>query len=420
MPTAASVILSIASVSMYPLCAWILIRAIPQEQERPKWVKLLAWIFYGVLCVLLPNLFLNDIITQIGLTVYFLAVGRFLYHKSRTGLMYQLIFSFAMYAADLTAVYIYMQIWTGTGVDSTAAGMLLLILKPLFLMLVTLLMRGIVRRRCAGDKENLKVRGMMLVPVLSMVMLFLYVFGADLFFWRYGYGWLILYVVLALVINGYCLYFWYDVAQTQELKHRLELMQQQSELTHQYYEELEHNYSESRKVIHDIRNHLHAIEQMQKLENSTYLEDVHAMLNSLGLKFYTENRMFNIILNDKLKKLRPEQVECNLGGISLEFVSDLDITTIFANLLDNAVEAAEQQQNFRLRIRGEQIQDFSVVKICNTYYGSYAPGVSGKEGHEGIGFINVRQALEHYHGEMHICYEEGIFEVTVMFPLAFA
>lgn len=420
MPAAVSVILSITSLSMYPLCAWILIRAIPQEQERPKWVKLLAWIFYGVLCVLLPNLFWNDIVTQIGLTVYFLAVGRFLYHKSRTGLMYQLIFSFAMCAADLGAVYIWMQLRTEMRIDGVTAGILLLILKPLFLLLVTMLLREIVRRRYAGDKENLKVRGMMLVPVLSMVMLFLYVFGADLFFWRYGYGWLVLYVALALIINAYCLYFWYDVAQTRELKHRLELMQQQSILTHQYYEELEQNYSESRKVIHDIRNHLHAIEQMQKLENSTYLDDVHAMLNSLGMKFYTENRMLNIILNDKLKKLQPEQVECNLGGISLDFISDLDITTIFANLLDNAVEASEQQHDFRLKIRGEQIQDFIVVKICNTYYGSYAPGVSGKEGHEGIGFTNVRQALEHYHGEMHICYEEGIFEVTVMFPLTFA
>ena len=27
------------------------------------------------------------------------------------------------------------------------------------------------------------------------------------------------------------------------------------------------------------------------------------MLNSLGMKFYTENRMLNIILNDKLKML---------------------------------------------------------------------------------------------------------------------
>ena len=106
------------------------------------------------------------------------------------------------------------------------------------------------------------------------------------------------------------------------------LMEQQRELTVQYYEDLEENYSESRKIIHDIRNHLHAIERKYELEQSGYIDDVHAMLNSLGMKFYTENRMLNIILNDKLKMLPSEQVDCNLGGISLEFLSDMDITTI--------------------------------------------------------------------------------------------
>ena len=40
----------------------------------------------------------------------------------------------------------------------------------------------------------------------------------------------------------------------------------------------------------------------------------------------------------------------------------MDVTTIFANLLDNAIEAGENKKNFWIKIRGEQIQDFTVVK----------------------------------------------------------
>lgn len=70
------------------------------------------------------------------------------------------------------------------------------------------------------------------------------------------------------------------------------------------------------------------LEQSAKTDNTDYFEDVHGMLNSLGLKFYSDNRMLNMILNDKLKKLEPGQAECNMGGISLDFLADMDVTTI--------------------------------------------------------------------------------------------
>src|SRR5699024_1187154 len=122
---------------------------------------------------------------------------------------------------------------------------------------------------------------------------------------------------------------WYDVAANQELKHRYRLLQQQKELIHQYYEDMEKNYSESRKLIHDIRNHLQVLEQANKMGESHYFEDLHQMLDSLGMRFYSDNRMLNIVLNDKLKKLPREQTECSLRDVRLDFLSDMDLTTIF-------------------------------------------------------------------------------------------
>ena len=234
---------------------------------------------------------------------------------------------------------------------------------------------------------------------------------------RFGYEWLIVYCALVLVINLYCFYFWHDVSKTQELKYKLELMRQQNELTHQFYADLEENYAKSRKVIHDIRNHLQMLEQSQKFaESQGYFEDVHQMLNALGMTYYTDNRMLNIILNDKLKSLRQEQVTCQLRGVQLDFLSEMDTTTIFANLLDNALEAAEGSENFELELWGEQIQDFCVIKLSNTTGGTYVPGLSEKAGHEGIGLENVQNAVEKYHGTLQTGQNGQIFFVTLMFP----
>ena len=414
--SAVAVFLMVLSMLFYIFCAVWFLWAGEFEPRGPRWVRVLLWVVYGFLNWFVPNMWLNDTITMIVLCAYYMAVGWFFYHRSRNWLLYQVFFYMATYAAQIIGIFLVIRLSQWIAMDSIVRSYGFLIMKVLLIIIITAGLRFLVKKRGVSDRKNLKVKGMMLVPIISFALIFLYMGAGEIFFIRYGYEWIIVYCVLLLIINGWCIYVWHDVAANRELKHRIELMEQQNELTHQYYEEMEKNYNRSRKIIHDIRNHLHALEQSAKMEDSRYFEDVHGMLNSLGLKFYSENKMLNIILNDKLKKLSPEQVECSLGGVSLDFVSDMDMTTIFANLLDNAVEAREGNPSFWVKIRGEQIQDFTVIKIWNPALKTYEPGQSGKTGHEGIGLSNVRQAMGRYHGELKIECKDNIFSVTLVFP----
>ncbi len=444
--TAADVFFMALFLVIYTFSAYLVIRSFPCETDSPRWIRAAAWVIYAALAVILPNLFGDDVITMVTLCVYYLVIGRVLYHRSKTGLLYQLIYCLVNYAAQVIGVMIGVKLLYNTALEQSIVSYMMMTFKSALVLAAAIVIAGVLRKRYAKDNKSLKIRGMILVPVFSFVLIVLYLSAGDVFFMRFGYEWLILFCLLLIIMNVYCLYFWYDVAANQELKHRLELMQQQSVLTHQYYEEMEKNYNESRKVIHDIRNHLHVLEQSEKMDEEAYFRDLHGMLNSLGLKFYSENRMLNIVLNDKLKYFPSDQVECNLGGISLDFMADVDITTVFSNLLDNAAEASEMSEmckipdasgagktaeienadealeipqsmrKFWLIIRGEQIQDFTVIKISNYYAGSYQPGKSGKKGHEGIGLQNVKSAVEKYHGELKIECGESEFSVTMVFP----
>lgn len=128
--------------------------------------------------------------------------------------------------------------------------------------------------------------------------------------------------------------------------------------------------------------------------------DLHQMLNKMGQTYYTDNRMLNIILNDKLKKAVQEgiAVDVKIGNISLDGMKDVEITTIFANLLDNAIEAAVQAEGEKfIKIQAERFHDFHIIKLINE------KGKNGKkEGHIGIGLENVRNALKKYEGTMEI------------------
>lgn len=395
-------------------CALSIMHVVPGNVEAKRWKKVIAWVIYGVLAWGLPRFIRWDPATVVGLTLWSLLMAYLLYFRNSLGMVCQVIYNVLLVAAQYLGSLVASGIYSVFPLDNQIFFYLFMILRWIFQIGATFALWEVVRKRFT-DMKHMKMRGMALVPIFSLVLFFLYVISGEVFFVRYGTGWLIVFTVLLVALNLYCLYFWYDVEKNREFKHRLELMQQQKDMTVQYYEEMERNYNESRRIIHDIRNHLHAIEQKYKIEDREYIEDVHDMLNSMGMKFYTENKMLNIVLNDKLKAIPVEQVDCNLGGIGLEFISDIDITTIFANLLVNAVEAGTGHKDFWIKIRGEEIQDFTIVKISNPLFVPYKEGRSAKAGHEGIGLQNVRQAVEKYDGQMEIQTEEDIFSVTILF-----
>lgn len=419
--TAADFLFTVFGMISYTGCSVWFLYAVPREIESSRWIRWAAWGIYTALSILIPTLWLNDGITMPVMAASYLLIIWFLYHRSRTWLLYGVIFNMMIYAAQAIGIYLAAYLETEISMNLHTLTYAIAVLKAIFMTAVTLMLRMIVQKRQVSDRKDLKIRGMILIPSFSMILIFLYCISGNAFFEKYGYGWVIVFCILFLVINFYCLYVWYDLAENRELKHRLELIHQQNELKHQYYEDLEKNYNNSRKIIHDIRNHLNILEQSSKMkdgseENTAYFQDVHGMLNSLGLKFYTDNKILNIVLNDKLKKLDQEQAECSLGGADLGFLADIDVTTIFANLLDNAIEAGEGREDFWLKIRRDRIQDFTVVKLWNPSSGGYQPGRSGKTGHEGLGLENVRHAVEKYQGELELEEKAGIFSVTMVFP----
>lgn len=380
-------------------------------------VRAAAWLVYALLTVMIPTVWQDDAVTMAGITLYYVMAGYLLYHRDRVGTLYQVGFMFSLYATQMIAIFAAAEMWGVFSLEHRTHAYCLVLLKAFLLIAITFVFKVLIRKRYMSVQMRFRIRGMLLVPVISMVLIFMFAVGSDVFLLRFGHAWLIVYCALVLVINLYCLYFWHDVSKTQELKHKLELTRQQNELTHQFYADLESNYAKSRKVIHDIRNHLQVLEQSQKFAGSrSYVADMHQMLNALGMTYYTDNRMLNIILNDKLKSLNQEQFYCSLMGVRLGFLSDMDTTTIFANLLDNALEECRGNQDFRLHLQGEQIQDFCVIKMSNTTEGTYTPGRSSKTGHDGIGLENVRNAVEKYHGEMQTVQREDVFSVTLLFP----
>ena len=184
-----------------------------------------------------------------------------------------------------------------------------------------------------------------------------------------------LFGVNLLLLIGVNIYFCVLVDVMSE-NHRLEnernLYRTQAQMQHQYYQREEEKYEFSRKMIHDIRNHILAMEALYKEENAreaaAYAGDIHRMLNQFQQKYYTSEKLLNIILNDKANTMRRLgiQEDIRVGEISLDYMKETDVTALFANLLDNAVAAAGESREGFVRVRVNQVRQFLSVTVENS------------------------------------------------------
>ena len=173
-------------------------------------------------------------------------------------------------------------------------------------------------------------------------------------------------------------------------------------------------------MIHDMKNHLQAVERLYKEQETEkgegYVRDLYHMLNTMGEKYYSANRMLNIILNEKLDQAKKLgiAVQASVGDVDLSDIRDIDLTAVFANLLDNAVEAAGQTEDGFLRIKINEVQGFRVASLENSMKESEEG--QKKPGHMGLGLSNVEKTLERYHGTMEVEKRNGVYKVILMIP----
>ena len=114
-------------------------------------------------------------------------------------------------------------------------------------------------------------------------------------------------------------------------------------------------------------------------------------------------------------------VSCALNQIDLSFMKEMDITTIFANLLDNAIEAACEAREPWTKLKADNVRDFIVISVENSMKNSPALNESrlnsSKEGHQGYGLENVKRALEKYNGHLRIETGGNTFKVSLFIPV---
>ncbi|MGN0621580.1 MAG: hypothetical protein ACI4I9_06915 [Porcipelethomonas sp.] len=101
------------------------------------------------------------------------------------------------------------------------------------------------------------------------------------------------------------------------------------------YEGLSEQYNESLRIVHDMRKHIRSLDTL--IENGSnkaaeeYQQTLYAELNRFYPNFRNDYQMLSVIINNEIAKAKRLgiEIQLNIEKTDLNFISAIDMTTIF-------------------------------------------------------------------------------------------
>lgn len=216
----------------------------------------------------------------------------------------------------------------------------------------------------------------------------------------------------------------YFYAQKARMREQLEYLDLQNGILEQSYRKAYDFYAENAKLYHDMHHHLRAVEQMvtrgEDAEALEYIAGVQEPIRTAVVPVCTGMEVVDTVLYEAKAQAETKnidlQIEASLfSGMERGRVQKKDLCALFANLTENALEAAKS----RIRITTRTVPGMLLLEIRNDY--REKPEIS--EGHlqtkkadrtkHGWGLRIVEQIVRKYEGQMDYEIEEEAEEFRV-------
>lgn len=196
----------------------------------------------------------------------------------------------------------------------------------------------------------------------------------------------------------------------------------------EYYNNMLSGNDDLRQFRHDYKNHMMVITTLlntgKTQEASDYLEIINQQSGVLKKKISTGNDIADAIINNKLPLAEDYGISLTFDGrIPTAGIENVDVCTIFANLLDNAVEATKKFEGLKyIKVSANVRNGYLALSFVNPADNVKISGnkikttKSDKKNH-GIGLRNVEATTKKYSGNLILSYENNEFIADVNLKL---
>lgn len=225
-----------------------------------------------------------------------------------------------------------------------------------------------------------------------------------------------------------CILFWiYKVKSRADEESRTQ--QLKIEMLESNYLGLRQIYDEKELLLHDMKNHMYTFRDIVNRgsmdEASGYIEEILGELRKSGNLIQTHHVMLDLILNRKIQEAQEAgiSVHCEYDDMSGLELTTMELCALFANLLDNAIEANERCPEGierRLDVECRRRERMLIVTIRNRMTAKAAgKGISilertekEKAGH-GYGMKSIRKVVDSHGGSIKADIKGDLFQIRV-------
>ena len=206
------------------------------------------------------------------------------------------------------------------------------------------------------------------------------------------------------------------------MEFQIAMMKQQESMQFEHYERQREKYGKSIEILHDVSKHIRSIEELYRAgvtdKAMEYTRQIGGILKPLVPEEYSDNPMLNILLADRKQAAESMGIRfvVKVESAGLGFIEPVDVTTLFGNLLENAMQAALKCSGERyIKVHIKNYNEMLSIRIENSVEmeGGHSREVRIKNGRPvstdgrgtGIGCLNVQRCVEKYGGS--VLYKNG-------------
>lgn len=197
------------------------------------------------------------------------------------------------------------------------------------------------------------------------------------------------------------------------------LLQKESDLA-KHYGMLRVQNENQRILIHDIKKHLQAIdilnEQKEYDRVSAYIRQLILSSDLKEASRLCSHEMLNSILCLYMKQCSDRHIafHADIRSQTTDFIADSDLTSLFCNLMDNAMEAAAAVSGSFIELSADRRErtPFTIITVINSCRKNPFLSQDGLATHKpdkdrhGYGLKSIRRTISKYHGNMQMYYDD--------------
>ncbi|MCC0630808.1 MULTISPECIES: sensor histidine kinase [unclassified Clostridioides] len=195
-----------------------------------------------------------------------------------------------------------------------------------------------------------------------------------------------------------------------------------------YYERIKENQGRTKRLYHDLKNHLVCINNIDANENaSRYSMELQKEIEKIEYIYNTKNDILDIVLKEKNDICIDNNIDffADINFEKCNFMQMIDVCSIFSNILDNAIEACLKikDNERKIYIRGTIVKNYFVLKSVNSKINDIKTDdnniLSSKKDKylHGIGLKSVEYSLNKYNGEFKFKDFGNEFELDIYIPI---